>query len=360
MSEDTDDEKSHDPSQRRLDEARRKGEIPASTDLYGAGSLAGLLVAALIFGPDALSQTGLAAQGMLDGAERLAPRLMLAPSASLTGMGASLLWPLAPFFILPVVFVVLVAVLQQATVFAPYRIAPKLSKISPLANAKQKFGKEGLFQFGKSAVKLAAISALLVVFTHSKAEEIMASLRMTPAQSTVVMMTMMGQFLMLALLFAVLVGGVDYGWQVFQHLMRNRMSRKELMDEMNDSEGDPHVKMQRRMRGQEIAQNQMLADVAKADVVIVNPTHYAVALKWKRGDKSAPILVAKGVDEIAAKIRERAAEHGVPLHRDPPTARAIFATIEVGKPIRADHFRAVAAAIRFAEAMRVKAKGWQR
>ncbi len=360
MSEDNDDEKSHEPSQRRLDEARKKGQIPASADLYAAGSLAGLLVAALIFGPNAISQTGLAAQGLLDGADRLAPQIMAAPGARLAGIGISLLWPLVPFFLMPLVFVVLVAILQQTTVLAPDRITPKLSKISPLSIAKQKFGKEGLFQFGKSAVKLAIISALLVYFTIGKAEDILTSLRMTPAQSSVVMMQLMSQFLMLALLFTVLVGGVDYGWQVLQHLERNRMSRKELMDEMKDSEGDPHIKMQRRQRGQEIAQNQMLADVSKADVVIVNPTHYAVALKWKRGDKSAPILLAKGADEIAAMIREKAAEHGVPMHRDPPTARAIFATVDIGKPIKADQFRAVAAAIRFAEAMRKKAKGWQK
>jgi flagellar biosynthesis protein FlhB len=360
MSEDNDDEKSHEPSQRRLDEARKKGQIPASADLYGAGSLAGLLVAALIFGPNALSQTGLAAQGILDSADRIAPQVMLAPGARLAGLGISLIWPLMPFFVLPVVFVVLVAILQQTTVFAPDRIAPKLSKISPLSIAKQKFGREGLFQFAKSTVKLAIISALLVYFTLGKGDEILASLRMTPAQSAVSMMHMMSQFLMLALLFTVLVGGVDYGWQVLQHLTRNRMSRKELMDEMKDSEGDPHVKMQRRQRGQEIATNQMLADVAGADVVIVNPTHYAVALKWKRGDKSAPICVAKGVDEIAAKIRERAAISGVPLHSDPPTARAIYATVDIGQPIKAEQFRAVAAAIRFAEAMRKKARGWQR
>jgi flagellar biosynthetic protein FlhB len=360
MSEDSDEEKSHEPSQRRLDEARKKGQIPTSADLYGAGSVAGLLVAALIFGPNAVSQTGLAAQGLLDGADRLATQITLAPSAQLTGIGISLLWPLAPFFILPVVFVLLVAILQKATVFAPDRIRPKLSKISPLSNAKQKFGREGMFQFAKSAVKLAAISILLVTYTLSQSEAIMTSLAMSPAQSTVVMMQMMSEFLMLALLFTVLVGGVDYGWQVYQHMTRNRMSRKELMDEMKDSEGDPQVKMQRRMRGQEIATNQMLADVAKADVVIVNPAHYAVALKWKRGDKSAPICLAKGMDEIAARIRERAAIHGVPLHRDPPTARAIYATVDIGKPIQPDQFRAVAAAIRFAEAMRKKAKGWKR
>jgi flagellar biosynthetic protein FlhB len=360
MSEDGgDDDKPHDASQKRLEEARNRGQIPSSTDLYAAGALAGLLVAAVIFGPNAISKTGLAAQGLLDGAERLAPRLMAAPSSALTGIGISLLWPLLPFFVLPGLLVLLMAVLQKSTVFATDRITPKWSKISPLSIAAQKFGREGLFQFAKSALKLAVISALLVVYTLRKGEEIMTSLHMSPAQSTVTMMHLMLEFLVLALLFTFLVGAVDYGWQILQHLMRNRMSRKELMDEMKDNEGDPHVKMQRRMRGQEIATNQMLADVAKADVVVVNPTHYAVALKWKRGDKSAPICLAKGVDEIAAKIRERAAQHGVPMHSDPPTARAIYATVGVGKPIRPDQYRAVAASIRFAEAMRKKAKAWK-
>ena len=101
---------------------------------------------------------------------------------------------------------------------------------------------------------------------------------------------------------------------------------------------------------------QMLQDVARADVIVVNPTHYAVALKWQRGDKSAPICLAKGVDVVAARIREKAAEAGVPIHRDPPTARAIYATVEVGHAIRPEHFKSVAAAIRFAEAMRKRAK----
>jgi flagellar biosynthetic protein FlhB len=100
----------------------------------------------------------------------------------------------------------------------------------------------------------------------------------------------------------------------------------------------------------------MLSDVAGADVVVVNPTHYAVALKWDRKKGGAPVCVAKGVDEVARKIRERAAEHGVPIHSDPPTARAIHASVEIGQEIRVEQYRAIAAAIRFADAMRRKAR----
>jgi flagellar biosynthetic protein FlhB len=134
------------------------------------------------------------------------------------------------------------------------------------------------------------------------------------------------------------------------------MTRQEMTEEHKESEGDPHFRAHRRQRGQEIALNRMLQAVPEADVVVVNPTHYAVALKWNRKDRRAPVCVAKGQDEIAARIRERAIEAGVPIHRDPPTARALHAALDVGDEIGREHYQAVAAAIRFAEAMRKKAR----
>lgn len=132
------------------------------------------------------------------------------------------------------------------------------------------------------------------------------------------------------------------------------MTRKELTDEAKEAEGDPHFKQKRRQKAQEIASRHMLADVAKADVIVVNPTHFAVALKWDRNKKEAPRCVAKGTDEVAGRIRELAQENGVPIHSDPPTARALFAEIKIGDQIALRHFEAVAAAIRFADSMRSK------
>jgi flagellar biosynthetic protein FlhB len=134
------------------------------------------------------------------------------------------------------------------------------------------------------------------------------------------------------------------------------MSRKELMDETKDSEGDPVMKQQRRQRAYDIATNRMMADVPKADVVIVNPRHYAVALRWDRTAGGAPVCVAKGVDEVALRIRTVAMEAGVPIRQDPPTARALHASVEIGAEIRPEHYRPVAAAIRFAEAVRKRAR----
>ena len=166
------------------------------------------------------------------------------------------------------------------------------------------------------------------------------------------------EFLAVVFIVSMTIGGLDYLWQYQEHMRKNRMSLKELKDEHKDSEGDPHMKQKRRQRGQEIATNQMMANAAGADVVIVNPTHYSVALKWSRKKGEAPICVAKGVDEIALRIREIAQENGIPIHSDPPTARALYATTELGWQIAPEHYMAVAAAIRFSEAMRKRARKW--
>ena len=136
------------------------------------------------------------------------------------------------------------------------------------------------------------------------------------------------------------------------------MSHQELREEHKQHEGDPHMKQERRQRAQKIALDQMMAEVPKADVVIVNPTHFAVALKWYREPGSAPVCVAKGVDHMALAIREAAAQAGVPVRHDPPTARALHATTEIGQEIIPEHYRAVAAAIRFAEIMRRRARSY--
>ncbi|MEM1316396.1 MAG: EscU/YscU/HrcU family type III secretion system export apparatus switch protein, partial [Pseudomonadota bacterium] len=137
---------------------------------------------------------------------------------------------------------------------------------------------------------------------------------------------------------------------------RLRMSLQEIRDEQKNAEGDPHLKSERRRRGQKIATNRMLLEVNKADVVMVNPTHYAVALTWSRKPGAAPECVAKGVDEVALAIRARAAEAGVPVREDPACARALYATVELGEEIRPEHYRAVAAAIRWAETVRQAAR----
>ena len=360
MTEDAGSDKEYAPSRKRLDDARKRGEVPKSTELITAAGYAGLLLAGLMAGAGLLLRAGDTGMMLLGQADRMAPLFLTSTQAPVSGLLLSLAATFAPLFLLPMAAALLAVLAQRALIFAPRKLHPKLSRISPLANARQKFGREGLMAFAQSAAKLGLVSLVLALFLTRHADTLLLSLQMTPAQSSAAMLRILIGFLFVTLLIATLFGAVDYLWQISLHSSRNRMSRKEMMDEQKDSDGDPQVRQQRRQRGQEIATNRMLRDVARADVIIVNPTHYAVALKWQRSDRTAPICLAKGVDEIAARIRQRAAEAGVPLHSDPPTARALHATVEIGTPVRPEHYRAVAAAIRFSEAMRKRKAGYSR
>lgn len=356
MSEEDSDDKSFEPTQRRLDEARKRGEIARAPDVAVALSYLGLCIAALVVGESLLRETAAVGQSILAHSDRLSSDMSAGARASLAPILLGFAQALLPLFALPFLAVLLGLIAQRALVFAPEKLEFRLSRLSPIATAKQKFGIEGLFSFAMNVAKMLAIGLLLALHMSARSHEIANSMQLSAAASMTLMLRLLAEFLLLILAIAAVFGLVDFFWQQAQHLKRNRMSHKEMMDEHKESEGDPHAKGQRRQKGQEIALNRMLQDVAKADVVIVNPTHYAVALRWKRSDRHAPICVAKGVDEIAARIRERAALAGVPLHSDPPTARAIHAAVEIGEPIRPEHYKPVAAAIRFAEALRKRKK----
>lgn len=358
---DDDSEKSHEPTQKKLDDARRKGEIPKSADLNTAAAYGGLLLAAIAVGSNGVTAVGTAMANLLDRADTLAPLWFQDNGGPLaTGLLGILALPALGWFGIPAIAVILAIIGQRSFVVAPEKLKPKLNRISILSNAKNKFGRSGLFEFVKSATKLTIYSVVLAIFLLWRLPEIIATSQLAPAMGLNVLTDLSLDFLGIVLAIAIGIGTIDLMWQKQEHHRKNMMSRKELTDEAKQSEGDPHMKQQRRQRGYDIAMNQMLSDVPEADVVIVNPTHFAVALKWSRDAGAAPQCVAKGVDEIAARIRETASEAAVPIHRDPPTARAIFASVEIGQEIHPEHYQAVAAAIRFAETMRAKAKGLRR
>lgn len=360
MSEEDDStDKEHEPTQKRLDDAREKGEIPRSPDLVTAAAYVGFLLAILAFGPGVASRLGGAGMTLLGQADVLAPAF-LQQGTALTGAALiEISLALAPFFLVPAGAAIAVLATQQAVIFTPEKIVPKLSRISPLAMLKQKFGRDGLFEFAKSFAKLLIVTVILALFLHHEAGSIVAAVSFDAGVATLELMRHLMVFLGIVCVISGIIGAVDYFWQKAEHQRRHRMSRQEILDELKGSEGDPHIRAQRRQRGHEIATNRMLLDVPRADVVIVNPTHYAVALRWDKSSRRAPVCVAKGVDEVAARIRARAAEAGVPLHRDPPTARLLHATVQIGGEIHPEHYRAVAAAIRFAEAMR-RRRPWAR
>lgn len=344
-------ERSHEATPQKLEEARRKGEIVKSQDVSVAAGYLGVLLCLTLLVPAIGGRMIDLGGTLLAESDRL--------SRPLREGGAGQGWAvyletmtIAGLIAAPVAGLVMVALFaQQAFVFAPTKLAPKLSRISLIANAKNKFGPTGLFEFAKSATKMVVFGAIMTWFFWVNADRIVGAAALEPRMTTSLMPVLLAEFVVMVVVVSMAIAVVDYAWQRHSHFAKNRMTRQEVMDEMKRSEGDPLLKMQRRQRAQEIAMNTMLADVPEAAVIVVNPTHYAVALKWSAMDPTPPICVAKGVDEIAARIREAAADADVPIFSDPPTARALHATVEIGEAIDRKHFAAVAAAIRFAQAL---------
>jgi flagellar biosynthetic protein FlhB len=350
-------EKSFDPTPQRLAEARRKGDVPRSADVTAAASYLALLAVCASAGAQALAEAGTVLTLFVAQPDRL-EGLVLGPGGA--GLSAAILaeavLPLAPLFLVPIGAVLVGLFAQQAVTFSGDKLRPKASRLSLIENARRKFGASGLVEFGKAAVKLAAIAAALCFYLARDLDRMIGAATAEPKVLGALMMESLVVLLTITTVIAVVIGGIDLAWQRFDHTRRLRMSFEDLRQEMKQSEGDPHMKAQRRSRAEAIATNRMLLDVPTADVVIVNPTHYAVALKWSRAKGSAPVCVAKAEDELALRIREIAAIAGVPIHADPPTARALHASVGIGREIAPEHYRAVAAAIRFADRMRKAAR----
>lgn len=343
MSDEDDAEKSFEPSQKKLDDARKKGEIARSADLQTAAAYTGLTVSLLLFGPAIASQLGTVLAVLLDQSSTLSASVFEGSDQTIIGGIASNVGKnVLPIFVIPAIAVIIAIVAQRGFVFAPTKLQPKMSKISLISNAKNKYGRGGLFEFAKSFSKLIIYSICLVIFLQFKLPEMISAVGTSSGIVVQMLAKLCIEFLFIIVIIAGLIGSVDAFWQHSEHIRKNRMSRKEVTDEAKESEGDPHLKQERRQRAQSIAMSQMMTDVPKADVILVNPTHYAVALKWSRLPGAAPICVAKGVDQIARRIREVAIESAVPIHSDPQTTRSLYATVNIGSEIPPDLYAAVA------------------
>lgn len=357
--EDSGQEKSHEPTPSRIDKARREGDVAQSKEANAAAVYVGFYLALAVASTGAAATLSFALSRLFERPQQFAEQAFASdPGAFIQALSGIGLQAVTPFFALPALGVLAALFAQQAITFAPTKIKPKFNRLSIIANAKKKFGPDGLSEFAKSAVKLLAICVIFGAVFAGRFAILPVDSRM-PAQGLPAAILREGViFAGLIVLFSAALAMVDLPWARHRHNEKLKMTLEELKKEMKEQEGDPTMKQSRRERGQAIARNRMMKDVPDADVVIVNPTHYAVALKWERAGGGAPVCVAKGVDEVAFKIREVATMSGVPIHSDPPTARAIHATVEIGDEIDRDHYAAVAAAIHFADAMRKKVRSY--
>jgi flagellar biosynthetic protein FlhB len=349
MAEESGQEKSFDPTESKLREERKKGNIAQSQEVSGLSLYLALgLVIVAVAGP-VCQALMILLTGFLVHPETLGEQILHGVKGS-NPLG-KIVWVLAPVFGLFSVAIFVALIAQRSLVFAPDRIKPKLSNVSPLSNAKKKYGKDGLVEFLKRGVKLSVVTIFATLYMIRLVKDVAPKIdrselllfQMLQSEALILLGWMIVATIAIAL--------VDAPWAWWTHRQKLRMTYEEIKEDNKKQEGDPHVKAERRARAQAIAKGTMLRDVATADIVIVNPTHYAVALKWDRASGSAPICVAKGVDHFAAAIREKAKDADVTIHSDPPTARAIYAVVEVGEEIRPEHYAAVAVALKLARSL---------
>ena len=338
-------QKTEDPTQKRQEEARKKGDIAKSQDvpvwflmLATAGIMAAAgPISAMIAEPLTRILDHPHAFRLSDGgAQQLMGNLLLALAP-----------PLAIIFGAIGVGSVLGHVVQHRPLWTGEKMKPDLSKLSPLKGLQRMFGAQGWMNLLKSILKMAAITAAMIYAVWPEASAIAESGRLNPEGLLAMTQAIAGRLLLAAIVIVGIIAGLDYLWQRWSFMQRMRMSRRDIRDEVKQQEGDPHVRARLRQIRLERSRKRMMQNVQKSTVVITNPTHYSVALRYDPEVDAAPMCMAKGVDEVALRIREKAREHGIPIVENVPLARALFAAVEVEETIPREHFEAVAKVIGF-------------
>lgn len=338
--------KTEEPTPRKLEEARKKGDVVRSQDVSQLASLLGAF-GILAIGGGWLTR---------DLAMRLLPFIAHPADFDVSGGGFMLVarqaaWAAAPMLIAVMGGAALAGaagnIFQTGLLWTGEKMKPDLKKISPQEGFKRIFGIDGLVNFLKSGLKILITGAVAWFALKDKGEGLGRLAAMDPTAVLPASADLLKALFYAVIAFLTVTAGVDWIWQRQRFMQRMRMSREELKDEYKQSDGDPHVKAKQKQLRNERARRRMMQNVPKATVVVMNPTHYAVALRYEQGVTPAPECVAKGMDDLALRIRAVAEEHGVPVIEDAPLARALYAAVEVDEQIPESHFEAVAKVIGF-------------
>lgn len=344
----SDEDKTEEASAHKIAEANKKGDFAKSGDLPQAMSLIGACAVIALYGPAMAQQLAEVLVPFIDHPDQL--------MMSLEGDGGQAMMRIVLLKVLPVVMSILGAalilgvgghVLQTGLVFVPDKLKPKWEMLNPMSGFKRLYGVDALVQFAKTLVKLVVTGAIVYNVLKGRAAEVLTLTGAAPVVILPYAREILIAVAMAVCIFLFVGGGLDYLWQRFRFMQRMKMSKQEQKDEYKQMEGDPFVKAKLKAIRQEKSRQRMMANVAKATVVITNPTHYAVALRYEAEDGAPPICLAKGVDDVALRIREMAKKHDVPIVEDRPLARALYATVDLDEVIPESHFAAVAKIIGF-------------
>lgn len=336
-----DDDKTEEPTPRKLEQAREKGDIIYTPEVGAALSLLAVTgIVAFLSGPLAIAMSR-----DFIGFLSMPDQFSTDPRA-LQSIGVSVMLKVALILGMSMLALMVAGIasryLQDQPTFTAKRLEPKLDKLDPIKGFGRVFGQQAFATFLKSLAKFVVVAAIMawVMWPNDSSIENMALL--DPAALLPFIKERAVSMLIAFACAAGLIGIVDYVFTRQSYMKRQRMSRREIKDEHRQQEGDPMVKARLRAIRQQKSRQRMMSQVPNASVIITNPTHYAIALRYEQGQDSAPMCLAKGVDDVALKIREVAKEHDVPIIEDPPLARALFATADIDEPIPREHYEAVA------------------
>jgi flagellar biosynthetic protein FlhB len=334
-------ERTEDPSQKRLQDARERGQVPRSRELTNFATMIGgsaMLVA--IGGSLASHMSQMMRRGLSIDAQRLGN-----PDGMQSSLGEaciSALTVLLPVFAALICLVLLASVALGGWNFSPQAMAPDFTRLSPLAGLKRLFGMRGASELGKALLKLGVVGGVCAAIVSLTFRDVLALAHMAPRAAIGRGAGLLSWSFVWLCGSLALVAMVDVPLQLFQFKRMLRMTRQEVRDESKESEGRPETKQRIRQMQQTLARRRMMHKVPGADVVIVNPTHFAVALKYDPKKMRAPLVLAKGVDLVAANIRRIAEEHRVPVFESPRLARALYRSTDLNKEIPTGLYAAVA------------------
>jgi flagellar biosynthesis protein FlhB len=344
------------PTQKRRDEARKRGELPRSHELNTAAVVMITGLGLQLLG----SRVGAGLINMLRSDLAVTRAQAFDEGYAIAAFGSSLLSAFnacLPLLGLTVVAALIAPLALGGWNLSPGALVPDFTRLNPLAGFGRMFSARGAVELAKAFAKFLLCAIIGWFFLRSKAGELMG-LAAEPLNAGIAHAISLGGSALVQLGAAlVLIAAVDVPWQLHQYTQRLRMSREEIKQEMRESEGAPEIKGRIRTLRQRVARRRMMQEVPKADVVITNPTHFAVALRYDERRMRAPMVIAKGADVIASRIREVATEHLVHIFEAPPLARALHASVDIGEEIPASLYVSVAQVLTYIYQLRAARRG---
>ncbi|MBV9955881.1 MAG: flagellar biosynthesis protein FlhB [Pseudolabrys sp.] len=351
MAEDHDQtERTEDPTQKRLDDALKRGDVVKSQEVNTWFILAGATLVLVAFSGAMGKGLTISLGGLIANAHDI-PVNNRALVGLMQKLGGEMLGSIAIPFLLLALAAIGGNMIQHRLVWSSEGLAPKLNRISPMAGLKRLFSKQALANFAKGITKLVVVGAVMIALLWPERDRFEGMAWTDPAAILGLTKSLSLKLLGAVVAILALVAAADYLFQYRQWYARQKMTLRELKEEFKQSEGDPAIKGKMKQVRQGKMRRRMIAAVPKATVIITNPTHYAIALQYERG-MDAPVCLAKGVDDLALKIREIANKHSIPIVENPPLARALHATVDVDETIAPEHYKAVAEVIGFVMRLR--------